>query len=90
MVGEGSFLTCTLGMASALSSPVYFYTFDYQNEFSFNKLYGNCGKSLGVSHGDEMLSLFQMNDVIPQGLNEKDTEVSKLMVDIWAKFASSK
>lgn len=30
-----------------------------------------------------------MKEVNPQGLNEKDEEVSKLMVDIWVKFASS-
>lgn len=90
MVGESTFLTCTFDMALQLSSPVYFYLYDYQNEFSFNKLYGDCNKSLGVSHGDEMLNLFQMDEVIPQGLNEKDSEVSKLMVDIWVKFASSK
>jgi len=79
-----------MDMAVKFSSSAYFYLYDYQNEFSLNKLYGQCEKPLGVSHGDEMLSLFPFKDIIPQGLNEKDEEVSKLMVDIWVKFASSK
>jgi len=77
-------------MAVKQSSSAYFYLYDYQNEFSFNKLYGQCEKPLGVSHGDEMLSLFPFKAIIPKGLNEKDEQVSKLMVDIWVKFASSK
>lgn len=78
-----------MDMALRLSSPAYVYLFDYQNDFSFNKLYGQCEKPLGVSHGDEMISLFPFKAIIPQGLNEKDEKVSKLMVDIWVKFASS-
>lgn len=89
MIGDGIFLPCVLDMSQKLSPPVYLYLFDYQNEFTFNRLYGGCPKSLGVSHGDEMISLFSMKDVNPRGLNEKDEEVSKLMVDVWVKFASS-
>lgn len=90
MIGEGTFITSTMDMAMKLSSPSYYYLFDYQNEFTFNKIYGMCGKSLGVSHGDEMISLFPFKALFPQGLNEKDVEMSKVMVDIWVKFASSK
>lgn len=90
MIGDGTFLSCIMDMTMKLSPPVYLYLFDYQNEFSFNQLYGDCEKPLGVSHADELISLFPLKVIIPQGLNKKDTEVSKLMVNIWVKFASSK
>ncbi|XP_050531732.1 juvenile hormone esterase-like [Daktulosphaira vitifoliae] len=89
LIGEGVFTTCIIDTALKFSSPVYLYLFDYENEISLNKFYGSCEKSLGVSHGDEMISLFKMNVLLPQGLNNKDTEVSKMMVDIWTKFAIS-
>lgn len=89
MIGEGLFLTCTMDMSFKLSSPVHFYLFDYTNEFSFNQLYGNCNKSLGVSHADELISLFSLKELNPKGLNDNDLEISKLMVNIWVKFASS-
>jgi len=41
---------------------------------------------LGVTHGDEMISLF---DCIGTRLNKQDENVSKLVVDIWTNFASS-
>jgi len=90
MIGDAAFLTCVMDMALKLSPSAFVYLFDYQNEFSLNKLYGQCEMPLGVSHGDEMLSLFPFKAVNPNGLNEKDEQVSKLMVDIWVKFASSK
>lgn len=91
MIGDGSFSTCAMDMSIKLSSPVYFYLFDYKNnEFSFNQLYGDCKKPLGVSHGDELISLFSMKELNPKGLNDKEIEMSKLMVNIWVKFASSK
>lgn len=91
MLGEGTFIPCVFEMSKKLSSQVYLYLYDYQNEFTFNNLYGGCRKSIGVSHGDEMISLFSLKDIkIPQELNDQDLEVSKLMVDIWSKFASSK
>lgn len=79
----------TLDMALKLSSPVYFYLYDYQNEYSFNSLYSKCTRKFGVTHGDELTSLFKLNVFNPRQLNAMDTEVSKLMVDIWTKFASS-
>lgn len=90
MIGDGIFLNGAVNMAMKLFSPSYFYLFDYQNEFTFNKLFGRCEKPLGVSHCDELINLFPLKSLIPQGLNEKDVEVSKLLVNIWIKFASSK
>lgn len=89
MIGQGLFISCVMDMALKLSPPVYWYQYDYQNEFSFNRLYGDCEKPLGVSHGDEMASLFPLKQFVPYGLNKTDLEISRLMVNIWAKFASS-
>lgn len=79
-----------MDMSSKLTSPVYFYLFGYQNELSFNQMFSDSKRSLGVSHGDEMISLFRLGEIFSQGLNEQDTEVSNLMIDIWVKFATSK
>lgn len=89
MFTDSMFTKCIFDMAYRLSSPVYGYLYNYQNQFSHNKLYGSCDKSLGVTHGDELNSLFKMNDLNPTELNEEDLSVSKLMIDIWYKFITS-
>lgn len=89
MFSDGLFTHCVVDLSRKLSSPVYGYLYDYQNEFSFNTLFGTCDKPLGVSHGDERISLFNSDSLNPKGLNAKDLEVSKIMVDIWYKFAAS-
>lgn len=89
MIGDLGINYCVVDFAHKLSSPVYGYVYDYQNEFSFNKLFGSCTKPLGVTHGDELTSLLKMSSINPNDLNAKDLEVSKLMVNIWYKFVSS-
>ncbi|VVC41624.1 Carboxylesterase type B, conserved site,Carboxylesterase, type B,Alpha/Beta hydrolase fold [Cinara cedri] len=89
MFTDSIFTKCVFEMAYQLSSPVYGYIYNYQNEFSHNKIYGSCDKPLGVTHGDEMNSLFKMNDLNPIELNEEDLKVSKLMINIWYKFVST-
>jgi len=89
MISDVCIISCVLDIALKLSPHSYIYLFDYQNEFSFNKLFGQCRKPLGVSHCDELISLFPFKAINSQGLNEKDEEVSKVMIDIWVKFASS-
>lgn len=90
MFGDGFFVHGVLDLASKLSSPVYFYLFDYQNSFSFNRLFGNCQKPLGVTHADDLNLLFDMSGFIKYNLNEQETEVSKTMINIWSQFASTK
>jgi len=90
MFGEGHFLTCIMDMAIKLSPLSYVYLFDYQYEFSFNKLLDQYGKPHGVAHGDEMIGFFSLKVVNPKGLKENDEKMSKLMVNIWVMFASSK
>lgn len=90
MITDGRYLHGIFDTALRLLSPVYFYLYDYQNEFSFNALFGDCRKPLGITHGDELISLFKLDSINPEKLNTMDTKVSKLMVDIWSKFATSK
>lgn len=86
MVTGGIFLPAIIDLAAYLKSPVHFYVYDYTNEITFNTMYGSCTKNLGVSHGDEMISLFPMEG---QGtLKGDDLKVSRLMVDLWIRFAS--
>lgn len=90
MITDGRYLHGILDMAFKLSSPVYFYLYDYYNKFSFNSQFGNLTKNLGVTHGDELVSLFKMDVINSNGLSSIDTKVSKRMVKIWSKFALSK
>lgn len=89
MFTDAGFSHCIFDMACKLSSPVYSYIYDYQNSYSYNNVYDWHDKPLGVTHGDELNSLFKMQNLNPNGLSANDYEVSKLMVDIWYKFASS-
>lgn len=75
-----------IDLARNAMSPVYFYVYDYVNKNSLNSFFGPCKKHLGVTHGDEMTSLF---DTVGMPLNEHDRNVSELMVDIWTNFATS-
>lgn len=86
MITGGVFLKGVIDMANHVMSPVHFYIYDYPNKRSLNTLYGPYPKYLGVTHGDEMISLF---DFIGKWSNGPDKNVSKLMVDIWTNFASS-
>lgn len=83
------FSQCILKMAFQLTSPVYSYIYDYQNEFSFNARFGKDVPPMGVTHSDELNSFFKINSVNPKDLNESDLDVSKLMVNVWYKFVSS-
>lgn len=85
MVTGGIFLKGVIDMANNVMSPVHFYVYDYVNKHSLNAYFGPCPKHLGVTHGDEMISLFDLG----KRLNTQDGIVSKLMVDIWTNFASS-
>jgi len=89
MFTDSCFTECVIDMAYKLSSPVYSYFYNYQNEFSYNKAFGSCDRPLGVTHGDELNSIFKMNSLNPNDLNEKDLEVSKLVINIWYKFVTS-
>lgn len=90
MFGDAMFTHCAIDMAFKFTSPVYGYFYDYQNEFSFKVLFGTCERPLGVTHCDEINSLFTSEMLNPKQLNDRDLEVSKLVVDIWYKFASSR
>lgn len=85
MVTGGIFLNGIFDLATKLSSPVRYYVYNHTNEKSFNEFFGLYPKSLGVTHGDEMISLFKMDAV--ESLKGEDLQVSKLMVELWTRFA---
>lgn len=85
MVSGGIFLQGIFDMAIKLASPVHYYVYDHTNSMSFNSYFGPCSANLGVTHGDEMISLFFTKG---QGeLKGEDLNVSKLMIEIWTNFA---
>lgn len=87
MITGGIFVRGILDMATNVSSPVHFYVYDHSNMVSMNKIYGPCLQSLGVSHGDEIMSLFTAEGLVV--LFGEDLKVSKVMVDLWTNFAST-
>lgn len=89
MVSGGIFIPGIFDMATNLSSPVYYYVYGHRNEMSFNAFYGPYPypSKLGVTHGDEMVSLFYMKGQEP--LKGEDLKVSMLMIDLWTQFASN-
>lgn len=87
MISSGVMVLGTFDMATNLSSPVHYYVYDHLNAISFNTQYGPCPKKLGVTHGDDTTSLF-LTAGMPE-LEGEDLKVSKLMIDIWTRFASS-
>lgn len=76
-------------MATNLTSPVNFYVYGHQNQASLNAVYGPYPKpnKLGVTHGDEMTSLFYTTGQAT--LKGDDLAVSKLVVNLWTRFASN-
>lgn len=86
MVSGPLFLKGIIDMAHNVMSPVHFYVYDYANKQSFNAFFGPCPKHLGVTHGDELTSLFESAG---RRLCAPDEAVSKLVVDIWTYFAVS-
>ncbi|VVC41619.1 Hypothetical protein CINCED_3A013561 [Cinara cedri] len=88
MISGGFFFQCSINMATSLTSPVRFYVYGHKNEFTFNTIFGPCNKSLGVSHCDDLISLFALP--VAKKLKEEDLKVSELMVNLWTRFASAK
>ncbi|XP_055595744.1 glutactin-like isoform X2 [Uranotaenia lowii] len=67
----------------------FLYSFDYQGEktrFGYGADTSHYPFKGGVHHSDDMQYLFPYPPGEPQ-LNEKDTKMSRLMVDLWTSFA---
>ncbi|XP_022165706.1 esterase FE4-like [Myzus persicae] len=88
MITGGLFLHGIFQMATKLSQPVYYYIYNHSNAFSFNSLYGPYPfpRKLGVTHTDEVTSLFY--SASRGDLEGEDLDVSYLMVDIFTHFAT--
>uniref|UniRef100_A0A8D8PL90 Carboxylic ester hydrolase n=3 Tax=Cacopsylla melanoneura TaxID=428564 RepID=A0A8D8PL90_9HEMI len=80
---------CVFKAAEHHSGPVYFYMYSYLAKISWTSVFGNCSIPLGVSHADELISLFNLDSLFPDNnLEGKDLEMSKTMVALWANFAA--
>lgn len=66
---------------------LYQYVYNHRGEFSYTDVYDS-PKYPGVSHLDDLISLFRHSQYFPI-LNEQDTKISKLLVDLWVNFATS-
>lgn len=87
MVTGGLFLPAIIDMATNVSLPVFYYVYDHLNKLTYNTMYGPYPKPLGVTHGDELFSLFFTEGQPP--LMGEDLLVSELMVNLWTSFASN-
>uniref|UniRef100_A0A182J209 Carboxylic ester hydrolase n=1 Tax=Anopheles atroparvus TaxID=41427 RepID=A0A182J209_ANOAO len=79
--------------ASARMNPnaTFLYSFDYAGEktrFGYGSDTSHYPFDGGVHHSDDKLYLFPHPPGNPDTLNEKDTEMAKLMVDLWTSFAA--
>ncbi|XP_050531758.1 esterase E4-like isoform X3 [Daktulosphaira vitifoliae] len=89
MFGDGGFVYGVMAMAYRWTAPLYVLEYAYQNQYSFNELWGSIEKPLGITHNDETTSLFRAYVLNEKELNEQDTKVSKLMINIWSHFATT-
>lgn len=89
-ISGGLFITGIFDMATKLSQPPYYYVYNHLNEKSYNSLFGAYPfpKKLGVTHADDTISLFYWPDQFGD-LRGADLEVSKLVINLWTRFASA-
>uniref|UniRef100_A0A182RV92 Carboxylic ester hydrolase n=1 Tax=Anopheles funestus TaxID=62324 RepID=A0A182RV92_ANOFN len=69
----------------------FLYSFDYvgeQTRFGYGSDTSHYPFDGGVHHSDDKLYLFPYPPGNPVALNEKDTAMAKLMVDLWTSFAT--
>lgn len=66
---------------------LYCYLFDHFGQHSFTQIIGG-PQGFGVSHIDELHYLFPQRHMFPTNMNTDDTNISKLMVNMWTNFAN--
>uniref|UniRef100_A0A1B6DY64 Carboxylic ester hydrolase n=1 Tax=Clastoptera arizonana TaxID=38151 RepID=A0A1B6DY64_9HEMI len=71
--------------AAKSSAPVYFYYFNYRGEKSISNLFSHSDENFGVSHGDDILYLFDF----PDYLDAKQTSQEKEMTERYLNFITS-
>lgn len=86
MMSGGIFIPGVNDMAIKLSK-THYYVYDHVNKFTFNSVYGPGTIKFGSTHGDELMSLF-LTAGLPE-IKGDDLKISKLLVDIWTRFAST-
>ncbi|XP_052873456.1 esterase E4-like [Anopheles cruzii] len=75
-------------VAHANEGKVFLYSFDYDGISSLHNFSANPGFDYPYKnssfHGEDLFYLFPLG----QRLNQQDTEIAKMMVDLWTSFAS--
>ncbi|KAL1455882.1 hypothetical protein WDU94_000647 [Cyamophila willieti] len=89
MFSDILFMHCVHKAAVHHSGPVYFYVYAYQGEVTFATLFGECPNSMGVSHADELINLFDYDALFGIKLEGKDLEMSQTMLALWSNFAAT-
>lgn len=70
--------------------PIYTYYFDYRGANSYSLFFTGTSRDFGVVHCDDLIYLFESPLLFPNGLNEKDTEMSNKLVQQYFTFAQGK
>lgn len=65
---------------------LYCYLFDHVGQHSVTQVKGG-PQGFGVSHMDELHYLFSQRQMFPTNMSTNDTNISKLMVNMWTYFA---
>lgn len=74
-----------------LSSPVYYYFFEYRGSSSFSALFGDPERDYGVSHSDELLYLFPIAEILypDKPPTNEDLKMTDVLTELWVNFAKT-
>ncbi|XP_055691284.1 glutactin-like [Lutzomyia longipalpis] len=71
--------------------PLFLYSFDYKGQhtrFNYGPDPSKYPFESGVAHTDDLIYLFPWPEKVAK-LNEEDTKIAQLMVDLWTSFATT-
>lgn len=72
----------------SLSSPVFYYYFNYKGSISFSHIFGSTKEDFGVCHCDELLYLFPMGD-FKKTYSKQDLKMVDILTTLWYNFAKT-
>ncbi|KAK9501017.1 hypothetical protein O3M35_002153 [Rhynocoris fuscipes] len=88
MYGDAFFVYPMIDGIRKHKGPVYEYLFDYRGGFSIADIFlPGSNVDLGVSHGDDMSTIFRMDAMFPIKPKPDDEKISRTMVRLWTNFA---
>lgn len=86
VISDSWFIWPTMQAIENHDGVLYCYLFQHRGEHSLTDVLGG-PRGSGVSHGDELQYLFSQKKIFPGTLNEIDTNISKLLINLWVNFA---